>query len=138
MFGILKLVGGGIFKMFGGDIAKDILGGIGDHFKAKRDLKAARANNELEIEKIRAQSISKQDTADIDLNYKRVEQAESTWKDEFWTIIFGAMFVSAFFAPDKLQAGLVVLGAMDADMKVTMQVVIGSAFGVSLWRKLRK
>tara|TARA_R110000772_G_C13310276_1_gene440175 strand:- start:19398 stop:19805 length:408 start_codon:yes stop_codon:yes gene_type:complete len=134
VLGLLK----GAFNLLGGGIAKDILGGVSDHFKAKRELKAAQANNELEIEKIRAKSISKQDTADIDKNLMRVQQQDGSWKDEFWTIIFGGMFISAFFWPERLQAGLAVLAGMDDNMQYIMTAVILTAFGVGLVNKLRR
>ena len=116
MFGLLKVIGGGVIKALGGDIVKDIFGGVGDHFK----------------------TISTQATADIDKNLLWVKQAETSWKDEAWTIVFICMFISAFFFPERLQAGLAVLATMDNDMKVIMSVVIGSAFGVELYKKLRK
>jgi len=134
MFGILKLV----TKALGGDIIGNVLGSVNDHFKAKRDIKAARANTELEIEKIRAESVSKRDTADIDMNMLRVRQADGSWKDEFWTIIFGTMFVSAFFFPEKLNEGLIVLGNMDGEIKYLMGVVITTAFGVEVYKKIKK
>lgn len=135
---LVKLVGGGLFKLLGGDIAKNILGGVGDHFKGKRELAKAKQSTELEIELVRARSIAKQDDADIDMDLIRVKQAETSWKDEFWTIIFGSMFVSAFFFPVRLAAGLAVLGAMDSDMKYLMSMVITTAFGVSIYKKVRK
>lgn len=138
MLGLLTTVGGGLFKLLGGGIAKDILGGVGDHFKAKRELSKARQNTELEIELVRAKSIAKHEDADIDLNKIRVQQAESSWKDEFWTIIFGSMFVSAFFFPERLEAGLAVLATMDAGMQYLMAVVITTAFGVGLYKKSQK
>ena len=138
MFGLLKVIGGGIVKALGGNIVKDIFGGVGDHFKAQRELKALKANTEREIELVKAKTISTQATADIDKNLLWVKQAETSWKDEAWTIVFICMFISAFFFPERLQAGLAVLATMDNDMKVIMSVVIGSAFGVELYKKLRK
>tara|TARA_R110000787_G_scaffold168536_2_gene281360 strand:+ start:1022 stop:1426 length:405 start_codon:yes stop_codon:yes gene_type:complete len=134
MFGLLKIVG----KALGGDIIGNVFGSINDHFKAKRELKAARQYTELQIELVRAKSIAKEENADIDINKIRVQQQESSWKDEFWTIIFGAMFVSAFFAPERLAAGLKVLGAMDEGMQYLMAVVITTAFGVGIYNKVRK
>ena len=138
MFGFLTTFGVGLFKLLGGGIAKDILGGVGDHFKSKRELSKARQNTELEIELVRAKSIAKHEDAEIDLNIIRVQQAESSWKDEFWTIIFGCMFVSAFFFPDRLEAGLAVLATMDQGMKYLMSIVITTAFGVGLYNKIKK
>lgn len=138
MLGLIGKIGGGIFNLLGGGIAKDILGGVGDHFKAKRELKAARQNTELQIELVRANSIAKHSDAEIDLNKIRVQQQESSWKDEFWTLIFGAMFVSAFFFPDRLKKGLAVLATMDEGMQYLMAVVITTAFGVGLYKKIKR
>lgn len=138
MLGLVTTIGGGIFKALGGGVAKDILGGIGDHFKAKRELKAAEQNTRLQIELVKAKSIIKKDDADIDMNLMRVQQQETSWKDEFWTIIFGAMFVSAFFFPDILREGLSVLAEMDKEIKYLMGVVITTAFGVEVYKKVKK
>tara|TARA_R110002126_G_scaffold148693_1_gene294709 strand:- start:401 stop:805 length:405 start_codon:yes stop_codon:yes gene_type:complete len=134
MFGLLKIVA----KALGGDIIGNMFGGINDHFKDKRELKAAKQKTELQIELVKAKTISTQATADIDKNLLWVKQAETSWKDEAWTIVFICMFISAFFFPERLQAGLAVLATMDEDIKVLMSVVIGSAFGVELYKKLRK
>lgn len=138
MWGLVAKVAGGAFKLLGGGIVNDILGGVGDHFKAKRELAKAKQNTELEIELVRAKSVAKNEDADIDLNKIRVQQQESSWKDEFWTIIFGSMFVSAFFFPERLEAGLAVLATMDEGMQYLMAVVITTAFGVGLWKKVKK
>ena len=138
MLGIFGKIAGGVFNLLGGGIAKDILGGIGDHFKAQRELKAARQNTELQIELVRAKSIAKKEDADIDMNMIRVEQQATSWKDEFWTIIFGTMFVSAFFFPDTLREGLSVLGDMDKEIKYMMGAVITTAFGVEVYKKVKK
>ena len=57
MFGLLKIVG----KALGGDIIGNVFGSINDHFKAKRELKAARQYTELQIELVRAKSIAKEE-----------------------------------------------------------------------------
>jgi len=136
--GLLAKVAGGVFNLLGGGIAKDILGGVSDHFKAKRALKQAEQNTKLQIELVKAKSVAKKEDADIDMNMIRVQQQEGSWKDEFWTVIFGAMFVSAFFFPDTLREGLAVLGSMDKEIKYLMGVVITTAFGVEVYKKVKK
>ena len=60
------------------------------------------------------------------------------WMLSFWTIIFGTMFVSAFFFPDTLREGLTVLGEMDKEIKYMMGAVITTAFGVEVYKKVKK
>ena len=133
ILGLLK----GLFNLIGGGVAKDILGGVSDHFKGKREIAKARQDTELQIELVRAKSIAKNEDADIDLNMIRVQQQEGSWKDEFWTIIFGGMFVSAFFYPERLKEGLAVLATMSEGMQYLMAVVITTAFGVGIYKKIK-
>ena len=71
------------------DVVGTIFGGVNDHFKGKRELKAARLQTELAIELKRA-------TADIDWDTQAMLNAKGSWKDEYLLILFSPPLVMAF------------------------------------------
>lgn len=132
---ILPVVG----KAFGGDIFSSIFGSFKDHFEHKRELKAAKQNTELQIEKIKAETISKQDTANIEWDQIMAKASSDSWKDEMWSIIFGGIFVGVFIPPLQpyIESGLAILAGMDPVMQGFIGTAIAAAFGQSQLIKWR-
>ena len=91
MLGVLKLVGSGIGALFGKKIPilGDVVGMVSDHFQNKRDLK-----NAIELAKI--ERINKLDTADITIDRITTEGLNKSWKDDFWTYLFGGSLIGVF------------------------------------------
>lgn len=71
------------------DLVKTVAGGFMDSAKAKRQLKAARLETELAIEKAKS-------TADIDWDKQAMLNAQTSWKDEWFTILLSIPAVMAF------------------------------------------
>ena len=135
IFGLIKTGLGLVSKVTGFDMIGSVVGIGKDWLKNKRKLAGAKQDTEMKIELSKQRVIAKQATADIDKDLIFAKDMKDSWKDELWTIGFFYMFMSAFFDPERLKAGLLVLGEMDTDMKYLMGVVIGTAFAAAEVRK---
>ena len=71
------------------DLVGNIFGGVNDHFKDKRALKAAELNTKLVI-------MERKQTADIDWDTQAMKNAETSWKDEWFVILLSIPAVMAF------------------------------------------
>lgn len=120
IWGVVKSVLGG------GGLVGEIFGTIKDGLENKRKLKNAIALKKQEL-------ITTQQTADISWDQLWAKQAETSWKDEFWTIIIAAPFIMAFIpglAP-YARAGFEVVGGYPETYQWMLAVAVGAAFGVS-------
>jgi len=71
------------------DLVGNIFGGVNDHFKAKRELKAAELVTKLAI-------MERKQTADIDWDQQALINAQTSWKDEYILIIFSIPLIMSF------------------------------------------
>lgn len=71
------------------EIGKHIVGGVTDHFEAKRKIKAAQVETELAILKAKA-------TADIDWDKAAMQASATSWKDEWFVILLSIPAIMAF------------------------------------------
>lgn len=140
MLGFLGPVMGMVGSIFGGGggIVKSLIGGIKNIIKAKQDLAKSKQYVEGQI-RLKAMGIEgDKATHDIKWDLIMAEASKGSWKDEFWTLTFGAVFWMAFIDPDRLQVGLNALALMDGDMKILIGTCVAAAFGraeITKWKK---
>lgn len=109
----------------GFDLVKTIFGGVTDHFEGKRKLKAARLETELAIELKRA-------TADIDWDTQAMQNAQTSWKDEYLLIIFSPPLVMSFIpglAP-YVGEGFAVLSNTPDWYRGAIGIMVAASFGM--------
>lgn len=115
----------------GGGIVGEIFGGIKDHFQHKRELKSAIALKKQEL-------VATQQTADINWDQIMAQGSQSSWKDEFWTVVLAIPAVLVFIpgASPYIAQGFVVLDTMPDWYKAALGVAISAAFGVSKFQQV--
>ena len=74
-----------IFSIF-----KDIIGGVADEFASRRELKQTRLEGQIEMERRRVE-------ADQTWDQTMAQGSMTSWKDEFWTLIFGFPLILGAF-----------------------------------------
>jgi uncharacterized membrane protein len=115
---------------------KDALGMVNDHFEHKRKIKRAQVDNVIAVEQAKVKHVitmaEKSQSAEIDWDIQAMKNSESSWKDEFWTVVLALplilMFVPAM-APIMV-AGFEALDAAPDYYKAAVGVAIAAAFGV--------
>jgi len=93
--------------------------------KADTKVKVAKAEAEAKI-------MLKKATGEMDMEANLTGQMETSWKDEFWTIIFGAILVACFlpFTQEYVREGFIFLSMHSPDwFQNCLYICIGSSFG---------
>ena len=96
-----------------------------DKAKAETDVKVARAKAEAKVYETSA-------TSDMLNEQALTNQMAGSWKDEFWTIIFGAILVASFlpWSQPFVKEGFIFLEESTPDWFSTcLYICIGSSFG---------
>ena len=96
-----------------------------DKAKAETDVKVARAKAEAKVYETSA-------TSDMLNEQALTNQMAGSWKDEFWTLIFGAILVASFlpWSQPFVKEGFIFLEESTADWFSTcLYICIGSSFG---------
>ena len=119
MLGLIKSLFTGKVPIVG-----DIIGGISDHFKHKRDLKRA-----IELAKI--ERINKLDTNDVEWDQIMAKNSDGSWKDEWFTIILSIPAILAFIPSmaGYVLEGFSVLNEVPDWYKVAFGTAVAAAFG---------
>jgi len=111
-------------------MAPNIIGRISDGFKNKRELK-----NSIELEKIK--HVREKGMADVNWEKSMAAASRDSWKDEFWTLIFGYLLLSPIWAPGQMtQVFLAYKGAPEW-FQLCVLVSVGASFGVKIWKNLK-
>ena len=107
---------------------------VGGWFERRGRIAEAKANAEIEREKRLAQV-----TADYDIEALRASQ--SSWKDEFWTVIFGVIVAAPVVAvflgydiSDKLRELWAIYAGFPEWFVWTFQGIIAATFGLRGFR----
>jgi len=113
-------------------LAKPLLGVVADGVKGFVDTKKAKA--EQKITKIKAETKLMEDQIKGKVAWEQsaVDQMNNSWKDEFWTLIFGAILLGCFlpWTQSYVAEGFVFLDTNTPDWFATcLYVCIGSSFG---------
>ena len=109
------------------DLAGTWLQGRVDKAKAETEVKVARAKAEAKVFETEA-------TSSMLMEQNLTQQMAGSWKDEFWTIIFGGILVACFlpFSQEYVKVGFVFLENNTPDWFSTcLYICIGSSFGYS-------
>ena len=96
-----------------------------DKAKAETDVKVARAKAEAKVYETSA-------TSDMLNEQALTSQMAGSWKDEFWTIIFGGILVACFlpFSQEYVKEGFIFLEESTPQWFSTcLYICIGSSFG---------
>jgi hypothetical protein len=96
-----------------------------DKAKAETEVKVAKAKAEAEVYKTSA-------TSEMLNEQALTAQMAGSWKDEFWTIIFGAILVASFlpFSQEYVREGFIFLEESTPQWFSTcLYICIGSSFG---------
>ena len=96
-----------------------------DKAKAETDVKVARAKAEAKVYETSA-------TSDMLNEQALTNQMAGSWKDEFWSLIFGAILVASFlpWSQPFVKEGFIFLEESTPDWFSTcLYICIGSSFG---------
>ena len=96
-----------------------------DKAKAETEVKVAKAKAEAEVYKTSA-------TSEMLNEQALTAQMAGSWKDEFWTIIFGGVLVASFlpFSQEYVREGFIFLETSTPSWFSTcLYICIGSSFG---------
>ena len=107
------------------NLAGTWLQGKMDKAKAETDVKVARAKAEAKVYETEA-------TSSMLNEQSLTQQMAGSWKDEFWTLIFGGILVCCFlpWTQEYVKEGFVFLETNTPDWFSTcLYICIGSSFG---------
>ena len=93
--------------------------------KAETDVKVARAKAEAKVYETEA-------TSSMLMEQNLTAQMAGSWKDEFWTIIFGGILVCCFipYTQEYVKEGFIFLDESCPQwFQTCLYIVIGSSFG---------
>jgi len=96
------------------------------------ETKKAKAESKLVEIKAKTALREKQIAGEISWEASAVDQMKGSWKDEFWTLIFGGILISCFlpWTQSYVAEGFVFLDTNTPDWFATcLYVCIGSSFG---------
>tara|TARA_R100001509_G_C4858161_1_gene212441 strand:+ start:1021 stop:1422 length:402 start_codon:yes stop_codon:yes gene_type:complete len=114
-------------------LAKPLLGVVADGVKSFAETKKAKA--ELAVTEIKAKQKLKEDqiAGKVAWEQSAVSQMENSWKDEFWTVIFGAILLGCFlpWTQSYVKEGFIFLEESTPSWFSTCLILIISAsFGI--------
>jgi hypothetical protein len=112
------------------ELVKTVTGGFLDSAKAKRELKAARLETELVIERARA-------TADIDWDKQAMINAKDSWKDEYLLLLFSPPLIMAFIPGlvPYVVAGFEALNETPDWYKGAIALMVAASFGMRAYAR---
>lgn len=108
-----------------GDLAGNWMKGKVDKQKAESDVKVAKAKAEAVV-------YQKQATGEIDWDLESIKGSQSSWKDEWLTIIFSIPLVMCFIPgmEEIVQNGFARLNELPEWYQYTLGVIVAASFGV--------
>ena len=118
-----------IFKLLG-SIIPNIIGRVADGFKRRRELKDAVAVKKLEY-------VNNKDMADVNWEKSAMDASRESWKDEFWTLIFGYLLLSPVWAPEQMKQVFLAYEGAPQWFQLCVLVSVGASFGVKVWKLLK-
>lgn len=100
------------------------LGMVGDWLEGRRRIQEARVESEIAIQQARV-------TADIDWDRIHAHASQTSWKDEFWTIVFAIPAILAFIPPfiPTVTAGFAALEEMPMYYRAALGTLVAASVG---------
>lgn len=115
-----------LFKMLLG-LAPDIIGKFTEGRKNKRILANAIALKKLE-------GVQTKEHADIKWEEKQADASKESWKDEFWTLVFGYLLLSPIWDPEQMKQVFAAYAEAPEWFQLCVLVSVGASFGVKIWK----
>lgn len=112
------------------ELIKTGVSGFLDNQKAKQQLKAARLETELAIERARS-------TADIDWDKQAMINAKDSWKDEYLLLLFSPPLIMAFIPGlvPYVVAGFEALNGTPDWYKGAIALMVAASFGMRAYAR---
>jgi len=111
-------------------ILPNIVGTIADGFKRRRELKNAVAVKKLD-------HVQESKMVDSRWEAEAMRASKESWKDEFWTIIFGYLLLSPVWAPVQMKQVFLAYAEAPQWFQLCVLVSVGASFGVKVWKLLK-
>jgi hypothetical protein len=109
-----------------------ILSGVKDYVGAKMSIKKAQALGEVEVLQRAAQNIS-------DWERIHAKGSQTSWKDEFWTIIWSIPLILGFIGfEEEVAEGFTALSNMPEWYQYTLVTMVLASFGIRVNDIIRK
>ncbi len=105
----------------------NLIGRVADGFKNRRNLK-----NAIELKKI--EGVHTKEHADIKWEEKQADASKESWKDEFWTLVFGYLLLSPIWAPNQMREVFASYAEAPEWFQLCVLVSVGASFGVKIWK----
>jgi len=108
-----------------------IVSGVKDYFKNRGEIKKAKVLGEIAVIQSASQNIS-------DWEKIHAKGSQSSWKDEYWTIIWSVPVIMCFIGfSDKAQEGFDALAAMPDWYQYTLVTMVLASFGIRMNNLIR-
>ena len=105
----------------GGDVVKGVI-------------ESKRLKSEQKLTKIKAETelLNKQISGEVEWDIQAIKQAESSWKDEYLTILFSIPLLLCFlpFTVEYVERGFAALSQTPDWYKYTLGVIVSASFGI--------
>ena len=113
-------------------LLKPLLGVAGDVVKGIVETKKAKAQHKLTEIKAATKLKEQQIAGKVSWEASAVDQMKGSWKDEFWTCIFGAPAVAVFFPSMTIhiERGFVALQQLPDYYKHLLYIACSASFGI--------
>ena len=113
-------------------LIKPLLGVAGDVVKGV--IESKRLKSEQKLTKIKAETelLNKQISGEVEWDIQAIKQAESSWKDEYLTILFSIPLLLCFlpFTVEYVERGFAALSQTPDWYKYTLGVIVSASFGI--------
>ena len=113
-------------------LIKPLLGVAGDVVKGVVASKKAKAEQKLTKIKAETELLNKQISGEVEWDIQAIKQAESSWKDEYLTILFSIPLLLCFipFTVEYVERGFTALQQTPDWYKYTLGVIVSASFGI--------
>ena len=129
------------------DLVGSLFKPVIDAYRANQEIKAAQETAQIKIQQTQLEDAHKVELTDAEWEALAVQGLNSSWKDEYVTIIITAPIVGLLFGGlwagltgtkavlEGMAIGLNSLQAVGVDMGFLMNAVVLAAIGLKVWRK---
>lgn len=128
-------------------IVGKVIDGVSGFFKKREERKIAKITGMQKIQQAQEDHKNSLNLTDAEWEVAKVRTEETTWKDEFvtvvitspiWLILLASVLSTFGVAPGLLNGvvgGIVALQSLGVDMGFLMEAVVLAAVGLKTWRK---
>ena len=115
-----------------GLILKPLIGVASQAVTGFVETKKAKAEQKLTKIKAETELMNKQISGEIEWDVQAIKQAESSWKDEYLTILFSIPLLLCFlpFTVEYVERGFAALSQTPDWYKYTLGVIVSASFGI--------